>query len=891
MLETARDALFLAKLPPSTLPWMYLTIAGLGLLLTRLLPARKKSTTASIAMLVAAAVAALFWWSLGDGSSKAGLYALFIWTGTFGAVVNVELWLLLGGAFDVGQAKRLFGLIGAGAVLGATLGALVARLVAGALGARQLLLAAGISFLVAWLPTLLLERKVHRVSASQDEARGPDPALKKRSFVDDLRATSSDPYLLRIGVFLFLGTVTLAVGDYIFKAKMAEDIPKAGLATAFATAYLGFNALSLLVQVGLTSAILRWLGVKRALFVLPVLVVAGAVGIGVLPTLAAAIALRSTDGALRHSLHKTTTELLLLPLPDADRRRAKPVIDLLAQRGGQALSALGVLLLVQLFSSLRVLAGLAVATGLGWIFFAAQVGAPYVDAFRKRLRKGAIDFDEGIPELDLGALEALFAALNSPKDAEVMGALDLLAAQQRARLIPALILYHPSKDVVLRALALMVEAQRDDFLPITERLLEHNDPEVRAAALRARASVGGPALKEVLSKLVDDPRPEIRATALVALSAAGHIEQRAAMASLHEMLEADDPYVVLPVLRAMGAQPMPAFRTELVALAKRRQAHSVVRGEAALALGRLAAVFPSEANEAIAAVHVLMPLREEGPYARAAFESIGEPALLYADAYLKQHRGPLAWCAVRSLAAFDAQRSAPMLLHHLQHSLDGLVRFRCIRYLKRIRSEQPEIELDLAALTSVARSTMKHVLDLLELRTLVVAAQTAEAEGGGARTAAAQLLIALLDDKRSNAMGRVFMLLGLLHPDEDFDRVSRGLASSDNRIRASSRELCHNVVAPELRELLGLLIDDLDDVTRLERALGKERRSFASYSELVSELATRSGELGALARYHALELGVSVELRSNGPESSAFAQRVAAGAAARRGAVSEARHE
>lgn len=38
LLETARDALFLAKLPASTLPWMYLAIAALWLLLTKLIP-------------------------------------------------------------------------------------------------------------------------------------------------------------------------------------------------------------------------------------------------------------------------------------------------------------------------------------------------------------------------------------------------------------------------------------------------------------------------------------------------------------------------------------------------------------------------------------------------------------------------------------------------------------------------------------------------------------------------------------------------------------------------------------------------------------------------------------------------------------------------------------
>ena len=137
LLETSRDALFLAKLPASTLPWMYLAIAGLGLLLTKVIPKSRKSATASAAMLLATLVAVAFFVLL-DKPTTTLLCLLFIWTGTFGAVIGVELWLLLGAAFDVGQAKRLFGLVGAGAVLGAVLGAFVARVVAGSLGARAL---------------------------------------------------------------------------------------------------------------------------------------------------------------------------------------------------------------------------------------------------------------------------------------------------------------------------------------------------------------------------------------------------------------------------------------------------------------------------------------------------------------------------------------------------------------------------------------------------------------------------------------------------------------------------------------------------------------------------------------------------------------------------------
>src|SRR3954469_14969644 len=65
LLETARDALFLARLPASQLPWVYLGIAGAGLLISRL--TRKSSNRAqskyavSIALATSAGITLAFW--------------------------------------------------------------------------------------------------------------------------------------------------------------------------------------------------------------------------------------------------------------------------------------------------------------------------------------------------------------------------------------------------------------------------------------------------------------------------------------------------------------------------------------------------------------------------------------------------------------------------------------------------------------------------------------------------------------------------------------------------------------------------------------------------------------------------------------------------------------
>ena len=72
---------------------------------------------------------------------------------------------------------------------------------------------------------------------------------------------------------------------------------------------------------------------------LPLLLGLGALGVALGGGLAAALLMKGADGTLRYSVHRTGTELLYVPLPDGLRSRAKPFLDVVGQRGGQALAS------------------------------------------------------------------------------------------------------------------------------------------------------------------------------------------------------------------------------------------------------------------------------------------------------------------------------------------------------------------------------------------------------------------------------------------------------------------------------------------------------------------------------------------------------------------------
>src|SRR6201999_2005022 len=101
----------------------------------------------------------------------------------------------------------------------------------------------------------------------------------------------------------------------------------------------------------------------------------------------------------------------------------------------------------------------------------------YLALFRDKIRAGSIETRAEVPALDLRALESLLAALGSDNDDEVLATIDLLIDYDRAHVIPSLLLYHPSRAVVLKALDVLCTSGRSDFTGAARRLLKRDDDE------------------------------------------------------------------------------------------------------------------------------------------------------------------------------------------------------------------------------------------------------------------------------------------------------------------------------------------------------------------------------------------------------------------------------
>ena len=155
------------------------------------------------------------------------LYALYVWSGIEGNLALLEFWLVLTEKYNVGQAKRVFGVVGTGSLLGAVAGALAARLIVAEGSPSTLILVAAVVFAITGLgPALLLRRRPSGEGAPSDVR---DLGLLLEA---DPRGRRTNPYVRGLEASCPVSTVALTLADYVFKSTVARQVPAADLATS-----------------------------------------------------------------------------------------------------------------------------------------------------------------------------------------------------------------------------------------------------------------------------------------------------------------------------------------------------------------------------------------------------------------------------------------------------------------------------------------------------------------------------------------------------------------------------------------------------------------------------------------------------------------------------------
>ncbi len=839
MLETARDALFLAKVPASQLPWVYLAIAGLSLFVTSIQSKLAEKLTGRAALSIRIAFAGLItlvFWVVGGSQGIAGVYALYIWSGVLTMLVLVHFWTMLGDLFNVTQAKRIYAIIGSGSVLGAIVGSAAAGALTRVLEPEMLLLAAGGGLLLtAILPAFLRSTKHYEQKKSHASA----------SLLEAAAYVARRPYARQVAMLMIISAITVTIADYLFKSAVAAHVPPEELGSFFAVAYLVFNVASLVIQLTALTWIVRRFDISLALAGLPILLLGGGAIFLASASLAAALIIKGADGSLRYSLHRTATELLFVPMSDSARRRVKAFIDIVGQRGGQALASILILSAAAAGLGSRTYAIALIVCAGTWISVAIGLRPYYLDLFRRRLDRDVSGGSE-FPELDLASLETLIATLDSPDENAVAAALRMIEREKKVRLIPTLILYHPSNLVLLRALDIFGRAGRTSALPLVQRLVKkHDSPEIRSAAVASAAalSAGEQFLRMRLSL---EESADVRAVIMVNLIASGAIVGSDARDSLDSIIRSGTAGAQVALAQAISRQQGPDFCDVLIQLSSSEIGE--VRAASARAMGHL------QHPETLPALVQLLTSEESRNLARQSLLQMGLRGLEALASALRDRDAPrhVRWQLPESIGAFRGDDAADVLLSNLPDEFDGMVRYRSIRVLERIIAAQPMLRLDRLTLHNAIEATVGRCYRYLDRR---LSLEKGTGENSARQTPGCVLLLKMLADKETHAFDRLFRLLNLAHPKDGFLKIYRSLRSNRATARVGSLELIENLIKPPLRAAVVGLVDDIPDEERLTRAGQYHKPLNLSYDDLLAAMIrSSSADVRDITVFHIGEL-------------------------------------
>lgn len=313
----------------------------------------------------------------------------FVWLGIFNVMVIAQFWAFANDLYTEDAGKRLFPMIMLGQNIGAAFGSSIAFFLVDHIGLYPLMLLAGAVLGICILLTFIIHRrevkrtglKTHKVlEKNESTKREEEKPLKKGG---GFRLVFKSRYLLYIALLILVLNLVNTTGEYIrkniFKRTAEEavqvtevedyDQAKAQFLTKLESGFHSIvNVLAIMIQLFLVSRIFKWIGVKGAIMILPLISLGGYIFVAFGASLLVVRWAKALENSTDYSLMNACRGALYLITRREEKYKAKAVIDTFFVRAGDFLTGLFVFFgTTYLAFSVEGFAKLNVAVAFIWI--------------------------------------------------------------------------------------------------------------------------------------------------------------------------------------------------------------------------------------------------------------------------------------------------------------------------------------------------------------------------------------------------------------------------------------------------------------------------------------------------------------------------------------------
>lgn len=820
--RSVRDALFLAHGNRGDLAWMYVASAGavtlVGLLYNPIAARVRRDLMAVGSGAVFAALFLLFWRV--ERTGQGWVYpALYVYVEVMGALTLVQFWTLCNELFNAREAKRLYGLIGAGGTGSNVIVGLLTSRIALQWGASALLPLCAALLLGCGVASYLAGRAGRERLFARAASGRPSPAVRSGGLV----RVAQNPHLRSVALLMALTFFTVTLVDFEFKVIAARSFGADGLAAYFGRFYAVVGVLALLMQLFGTGRVLARLGVIGALAVLPASLVLGNAALVLFPALWSAALAKGADTLFRYSVNDATAQILYLPVPPQARAPSKAFIDGVVKPGAIGVGGLLLLGYRRWFGEdVSAVAWVALLLSVAWVLWVLASRSHYIRSLQENLRQRRLGQGLQRYKVQDGSAEAvLVRALQSADVREVLGALELLPHLEAIHLdhkVEAL-LEHPSPEVRMATLGYYARRQTLRFANSVFRRFDDPDPRVRAAAIDAFCTLGRDKAVRSVRPFLGDPDPLVRGAAVTGLIRYGGLDGVLVAAESLKALIADPaPTMRAHAARILGAIGVRNFYQPVLELMNDPEPD--VRRQAIHAAAQL------RSPEFVIPLIYRTQSPETGREAIEALAAYGPQVVPTLGKVLANHlEDPLIRRgAARVLGKLGTQEAMEVITRSLDEP-DEELRTRLYRALARAVRGQRLQAVDRRPVDAALRKELSRIC-----RALAAAEVLELGPGPSARTprqgpeAAAALLSSALQEKVLQTEERIFLLLSVLYPDAGMERIFAGIrdaaAQDAVRRRANAVELLDNLLERSLKRKLLPLLEDAPRSDKLRAVAG-----------------------------------------------------------------------
>jgi ATP:ADP antiporter, AAA family len=313
------------------------------------------------------------------------VWTFYLFGDLYSTLMVATFFAFLNDSVNPASAKRLYGLIGLGGVSGGWFGTEALRLYIKDLSTSQWMwVCLVVAILIAGL-ALVVGRRVDGQAVDTPAAATPAPAEEPASgnpALEGARLVFRSPYLLSVVAIVGLYEMVSTIMDFQFSSTISYYLQGDEIGVQFANVFAFTNRFAFIVQLLLTSFVMKRFGVGIALLFLPVAALAGSAAFLAAPVLLVGSALNTADNGFSYSINQSAKEALYVPTSREEKYKAKAFIDMFVQRFAKAL-AVGLSLLITMFftgfESLRWLSLVTVVILILWIIAARYAGRVFAE--------------------------------------------------------------------------------------------------------------------------------------------------------------------------------------------------------------------------------------------------------------------------------------------------------------------------------------------------------------------------------------------------------------------------------------------------------------------------------------------------------------------------------